>query len=90
MAPQLLGDWAKFLSWLFQYVLLVRGQPGRYLAVQAGAAVLYAGLLALLVPQFGLPGVVDAYAIHGGLLLLGCAGWYYGKSFRSSFGVIRP
>lgn len=87
MAPQLLGDWAKFLSWLFQYVLLVRGQPGRYLAVQGGASVLYAGLLAWLVPRLGLPGVVDAYAIQYSLMLLGCAGWFYGKSLRLNFGI---
>ena len=89
MAPQLLGDWARFLSWLFQYVLLVRGQPGRYLAVQAGSWGLYAGLLAWLVPRLGLPGVVDAYAVHNCLLLLGCAGWFYGKGLRSRMGLIR-
>ncbi len=89
MAAQLLGDWANLLSWLFQYVLLVRGQPGRYLAVQAGSSVLYVCLLALLVPRLGLPGVVDAHAVHNSLLLLGCAGWFYGRSFRSKFKVGR-
>lgn len=84
MAPQLLGDWAKFLAWLFQYTLLVRGRPGPYLAVQAGASVLYTGLLAALVPRLGLVGVVDAYAIQCCLMLVGSAGWFYGKSFRST------
>lgn len=84
LAPQLLGDWAKFLAWLFQYTLLVRGRPGPYLALQAGASVLYASLLAALVPRLGLPGVVDAYAIQGCLMLAGCAAWFYGKSFRST------
>ncbi len=82
LAPQLLGDWAKFLSWLFQYTLLVRGRPGPYLAFQAGATMLYAGLLALLVPRLGLPGVVDAYAIHCSLMLVVCAAWFYSQSAR--------
>jgi len=81
LAPQLLGDWAKFISWLFQYVILVRGRPGPYLALQAGGAALYAGLLALLVPRLGLRGAVDAYALDACLMLVGFAGWYYGKSF---------
>jgi len=82
LAPELLGDWAKFLAWVFQYTLLVRGRPGSYLAVQAGASVLYASLLTALVPRLGLPGVVDAYAISCCLMLLGCAVWFYSKSLR--------
>ena len=80
LAPQLLGDWAKFLSWVFQYTLLVRGRPGPYLALQGGASVLYASLLAVLVPRLGLLGVVDAYAIHFCLMLVGCAAWFYSQS----------
>jgi PST family polysaccharide transporter len=83
LAPQLLGDWAKFLSWLFQYTLLVRGRPGPYLAVQAGGAAVYAGLLAALVPKQGLPGVVNAYAIDSCLTLVCFVVWFYGKSWRS-------
>jgi len=83
LAPQLLGDWAKFLSWVFQYTLLVRGRPGPYLALQAGVVTFYAGLLVVLVPWRGLPGVVDAYAIHYCLMLVGCAIWFYGKRTRS-------
>ncbi len=83
LAPQLLGDWAKFLSWVFQYALLVRARPGPYLAVQAGSAVLYAGLLAGLLPALGLPGVVLAHAARYGLLALGCVGWFYGRGFYS-------
>ncbi len=79
LAPQLLGDWAKFLSWVFQYALLVRARPGPYLAVQAGSAALYAALLAALLPALGLPGVVLAHAARYGLLALGCVGWFYGK-----------
>ncbi|TFZ63135.1 hypothetical protein E4631_23615 [Hymenobacter sp. UV11] len=79
LAPQLLGDWARFLGSLFNYNLLVRGRPGPYLAVQAGASVLYSGLLMGLVPRLGLPGVVDAYALHYWLLLIGYVGWYYRK-----------
>ena len=78
LAPQLLGDWAKFLGWVFQYGLLVRARPGPYLAVQAASAVLYAGLLAGLLPPLGLPGVVLAHALRYGLVLLGCLGWFYG------------
>ena len=79
LAPQLLGDWAKFLSWVFQYTLLVRARPAPYLLVQAGSAALYAGLLALLLPRLGLPGVVWAQAARYGVLLLGCIGWFYGR-----------
>ena len=84
LAPQLLGDWAKFLAWLFQYVLLVRGRPGRYLAVQGVGTIVYAAWLALLVPRLGLPGVVAAYAADWGLTLLGCAAWFYGGAIRSA------
>ena len=73
LAPQLLGDWAKFLSWVFQYTLLVRGRPGPYLVMQGGGVALYAGLLAVMVPHLGLPGVVDAYALDACLTLAGCA-----------------
>ena len=79
LAPQLVGDWAKFLSWVFQYVLLVRARPGPYLAVQAASAVLYVGLLAGLLPPLGLAGVVLAHALRYGLVLLGCLAWFYGR-----------
>jgi len=79
LAPQLLGDWAKFLSWVFQYVLLVRARPGPYLAVQVASAALYAGLLGGLLPALGLPGVVLAHALRYGLLLLACLAWFYGR-----------
>ena len=72
LAPQLLGDWAKFLSWVFIYQLLVRARPGPYLAVQAASAALYAALLAGLLPRLGLMGVVWAHAARFGLVLLAC------------------
>jgi PST family polysaccharide transporter len=82
LAPQLLGDWAKFLSWVFQYVLLVRARPLPYLAVQAASAALYAGLLGWLLPALGLPGVVLAHAARYGVLLLACLVWFYGRRAR--------
>jgi PST family polysaccharide transporter len=72
LAPQLLGDWAKFLVWVFIYQLLARARPLPYLAVQAASAALYAVLLAGLLPRLGLAGVVWAHAARFGVLLVVC------------------
>jgi PST family polysaccharide transporter len=72
LAPQLLGDWAKFLVWVFLYRLLARARPLPYLAVQAASAVLYTGLLVGLLPRLGLGGVVWAHAGRYGMLLVAC------------------
>ncbi|MFD1872540.1 hypothetical protein [Hymenobacter bucti] len=72
LAPQLLGDWAKFLVWVFLYQLLARARPLPYLAVQAASAALYTGLLAVLLPRLGLGGVVWAHAARYGVLLVAC------------------
>jgi PST family polysaccharide transporter len=73
LAPQLLGDWAKFLVWVFLYQLLARARPLPYLAVQAASAVLYTALLVGLLPHLGLSGVVWAHAGRYGMLLLVCS-----------------
>ena len=73
LGPQLLGDWAKLLSWLFIFQLTARARTGPYVAVQAGSAVVFAGLLVALLPRYGLQGAVLAHAARYGLLLLGCA-----------------
>jgi PST family polysaccharide transporter len=73
LAPQLLGDWAKFLVWVFLYQLLARARPLPYLAVQAVSAVVYTGLLVGLLPYLGLGGVVWAHAGRYGIVLLACA-----------------
>ena len=72
LAPQLLGDWAKFLSWVFIFQLTARARTGPYVAVQAGSAAVFAALLAALLPRFGLQGAVLAHAARYGLLLAGC------------------
>lgn len=72
LGPQLLGDWAKFLGWVFIFQLTARARTGRYVAVQAASAALYAALLVALVPGLGLAGAVWAHALRYGLLLLGC------------------
>jgi len=77
IAPQMLGDWANFVSWVFQYTLLVRGRAVPYLAMQAGCMVLYVSLLANILPRLGLPGMVVAHAVHHGLVLLISAAWFY-------------
>ena len=77
LAPQLLGDWAKFLSWVFIFQLTARARTGPYIAVQAASAAVFAALLALLLPRFGLEGAVLAHAGRYGLLLLGCGVYYY-------------
>jgi PST family polysaccharide transporter len=73
LAPQLLGDWAKFLSWIFIFQLTAQARTGAYVVVQAASAVVFAGLLAALLPRYGLQGAVLAHAARYGLLLLGCA-----------------
>ncbi|WP_310393143.1 hypothetical protein [Hymenobacter sp.] len=74
LGAQLLGDWAKFISWLFIFQLTARARTGPYVAVQAASAAVFAGLLALLLPRFGLQGAVLAHAARYGLLLLACVG----------------
>ena len=73
LAPQLLGDWAKFLSWVFIFQLSAQARTGRYVAVQAGSAVAFAALLAGLLPALGLAGAVWAHAARYGVLLVWCA-----------------
>jgi PST family polysaccharide transporter len=87
LAPQLLGDWAKLLSWVFIFQLTARARTGPYVAVQAGSAAAFAALLALLLPRCGLMGAVLAHAARYGLLLLGCGIYYLhrgGEASRSS------
>lgn len=76
LAPQLLADWAKFISWVFLYRLLARAEPWSYLAVQAGSAALYVALLAGLLPVYGLGGAVLAQAIRYAVLLVACVLFY--------------
>lgn len=77
IAPQLLGDWANFVSWVFQYTLLVRGRALPYLAMQAGCMLLYISLLVNILPWLGLPGMVVAHAVHHCSVLLISAAWFY-------------
>jgi PST family polysaccharide transporter len=86
LAPQLLGDWAKFLSWVFLYQVLARARPLPYLGVQAASAALYAALLAWLLPRLGLSGVVWAHAIRYGLLLGACS-LHYGLANKEKLFV---
>ena len=78
LGPQLLGDWAKLLSWLFIFQLTARARTAPYVAVQAGSAVVFAGLLGWLLPRYGLVGAVWAHAARYGLLLVGCAVAHWG------------
>ncbi|WP_201982323.1 MATE family efflux transporter [Hymenobacter rubidus] len=80
LAPQLLGDWAKFLSWIFIFQLTAKARTGAYVAVQAVSAVVFAALLALLLPRFGLQGAVLAHAGRYALLLAGCGVWQWRMS----------
>ncbi|PJJ60081.1 MATE family efflux transporter [Hymenobacter chitinivorans] len=72
LAPQFIGDWAKFLTWTLLFLLMAKAHVGRYVAVQAGSALLYAGLLAVLLPRYGLLGAPLAHAARFGILLVGC------------------
>jgi PST family polysaccharide transporter len=80
LGPQLLGDWAKFLSWLFIFQLTARAQTGRYVAVQAASAVLFAGLLAVLLPRYGLAGAPWAHAARYAVVLAACGVFFVRKS----------
>jgi PST family polysaccharide transporter len=82
LAPQFVGDWAKFLTWTLLFLLMAQAKVGRYVAVQAGSAVLYAALLAVLLPRYGLLGAPLAHAVRFGVLLLGC-GVYFRPYLRS-------
>jgi PST family polysaccharide transporter len=73
LGPQLLGDWAKFLSWLFIFQLTAQARTGRYILVQAASAVVFVLLLAVLLPRYGLAGAPLAHALRYAALLLGCA-----------------
>ncbi|MBC6699535.1 MATE family efflux transporter [Hymenobacter puniceus] len=76
LAPQLLGDWLRFVAWPLVMVLMAQARVGRYVALQAASAVLYALALALLLPRVGLVGALWASALRHGVLLLWC-GWYF-------------
>ncbi|OUJ74467.1 MATE family efflux transporter [Hymenobacter crusticola] len=82
VGPQLVGDWAKFLTWMLLFLLMAQARVGRYVAVQAGSAALYAGLLAVLIPRYGLVGVPLAHAVRFGVLLVGC-GAYFRRYWRA-------
>lgn len=72
LAPQLLGDWARFLSWVFIFQLTARARTGPYVAVQVVTTATFGVLLAVLLPRFGLIGASWAHAGSYLLLLLGC------------------
>jgi PST family polysaccharide transporter len=74
LAPQLLGDWAKFLSWVFIYQLMAKARTGPYIAVQAASAAVFGGLLVVLLPRLGLAGAVWAHAARYAVVLAVCAG----------------
>ena len=82
LLPQLLGDWARLLSWLLIYQLLARAQTARYVAVQAVSAVIYVGLLALLLPRLGLAGAVWAQALRSGLVLVAMVVYHLSGGWR--------
>ncbi|MBX0289984.1 hypothetical protein K3G63_06005 [Hymenobacter sp. HSC-4F20] len=76
LAPQLLSDWLKFLTWVLLFLLTAQARVGHYVAVQAASAAVLALLLALLLPYYGLVGAPLAQAARYGLLLGWCL-WYF-------------
>lgn len=76
LAPQLLTDWLKFLTWALLFLLTAQARVGRYVAVQAASAALLAVLLAVLLPRYGLVGAPLAQAARYALLLGWCL-WYF-------------
>ncbi|UYZ60475.1 MATE family efflux transporter [Hymenobacter latericus] len=81
LAPQLLGDWAKLLAWTLLYLLLAQARAMRYVLVQCASAALYAGLLVLLLPWWGLYGAPLAHALRFGAVLVCCL-LYFRRYFR--------
>ncbi|UOQ68114.1 hypothetical protein [Hymenobacter volaticus] len=81
LAPQLLADWFRFIAWPLIMVFTAQARVGRYVAVQAGSAVVYAAALAVLVPSYGLYGALLAGVARQGLLVLWCA-WYFQEYWR--------
>ncbi|UOQ76976.1 hypothetical protein MUN84_21280 [Hymenobacter sp. 5516J-16] len=76
LAPQLLSDWLKFLTWVLLFLLTAQARVGQYVAVQAVSALVLAVLLALLLPTYGLLGAPLAQAARYGLLLAWCL-WFF-------------
>ncbi len=81
LGPQLLADWLKFLTWTLFFLFTARAQVGRYVAVQAGSAGVFAVLLAVLLPRLGLLGAPLAQAVRYALLLGGGL-WYFRRDIR--------
>lgn len=81
LAPQLLADWAKFLTWTLLFLLTARARVGQYVAVQAASALVLAGLLAALLPRYGLLGASLAQAARYALVL-GWGLWHLRRELR--------
>lgn len=77
LGMQLVGDWAKFLSWLFIFQLAAKARTGAYVAVQAASAAAFGVLLAVLLPRYGLQGAVLAHAARYGLVLAACLALFW-------------
>ena len=61
---QLLGDFLKMASFLLSYIISVRADVKLYIATQGISALLYVGLLLLLLEPFGLEGVTMAHTLR--------------------------
>ncbi|RPD48582.1 hypothetical protein DNI29_08180 [Hymenobacter sediminis] len=81
LAPQLVSDWLKFLTWVLLFLLTAQARVGRYVAVQAASAAVLVVLLAVLLPRYGLLGAPLAQAARYGLLLGWCL-WYFRREIR--------
>ncbi|WP_426492294.1 hypothetical protein [Hymenobacter sp. 102] len=82
LAPQLLADWLKLLTWILLFLLTAQARVGRYVLVQGASAVVLGGLLVLLLPHYGLLGAPLAQAVRYGLLLGWCL-WYFRQDIRA-------
>lgn len=67
---QLLGDFFKMWSVLLTYLLLVQAHARIYIVWNIGSALLYMGLVYVLVKAYGLEGVTMAHCLCYGLVLL--------------------
>ncbi|GAA4356142.1 hypothetical protein GCM10023185_19660 [Hymenobacter saemangeumensis] len=82
LGPQLLGDWARFMSWVFIFQLSAQARTTRYMVVQAASALVFGALLVVMLPALGLAGAVWAHAGRYGLLLLACGLAHFGVKSR--------
>jgi PST family polysaccharide transporter len=75
----LLGDWFKFPTWIFGFLLQAHLKTKTFIAAQLISSALYVGLIAILIPYFSLETMPIAhfirYILYFGLMYYLCRKW---------------